>query len=152
MIDVLFGVDLALLPGQVHALLGPNGAGKSTTLKVASAQITPTAGEVWLLGEKVGRRSPDALARAGLCLVPEGRGIFPNLTVVENLRMATFAGAQFKDVLERAFTRFPRLSERRKQLAGTLSGDLPGSPVTGTAARQRLAAAGHTAALISHSR
>jgi branched-chain amino acid transport system ATP-binding protein len=121
-IDVLFGVDLALYPGQVHALLGPNGAGKSTTLKVASAQITPTAGEVRLLGERVGRRSPDALARAGLCLVPEGRGIFPNLTVVENLRMATFAGAQLRDVLDRAFTRFPRLSERRKQLAGTLSG------------------------------
>ena len=75
-----------------------------------------------LFGEPVGRRSPDALARAGLCLVPEGRGIFPNLTVAENLRMATFAGAQFKDVLERAFTRFPRLGERRKQLAGTLSG------------------------------
>jgi branched-chain amino acid transport system ATP-binding protein len=121
-IDVLFGLDLALLPGQVHALLGPNGAGKSTTLKVASAQIAPSAGEVRLFGEPVGRRSPDALARAGLCLVPEGRGIFPNLTVVENLRMATFAGAQFKDVLERAFTRFPRLGERRKQLAGTLSG------------------------------
>ena len=121
-IDVLFGVDLALIPGQVHALLGPNGAGKSTTLKVASAQITPSAGEVRLLGEVVGKRSPDALARAGLCLVPEGRGIFPNLTVVENLRMATFAGAQFKNVLDRAFTRFPRLGERRKQLAGTLSG------------------------------
>ena len=121
-IDVLFGVDLALFPGQVHALLGPNGAGKSTTLKVASAQITPTAGEVRFLGEAVGKRSPDALARAGLCLVPEGRGIFPNLTVVENLRMATFAGSQFKSVLDRAFTRFPRLGERRKQLAGTLSG------------------------------
>jgi branched-chain amino acid transport system ATP-binding protein len=119
---VLFGLDLALLPGQVHALLGPNGAGKSTTLKVASAQITATAGEVRLFGEPVGRRSPDALARAGLCLVPEGRGIFPNLTVIENLRMATFAGAPFKDVLERAFTRFPRLGERRKQVAGTLSG------------------------------
>jgi branched-chain amino acid transport system ATP-binding protein len=121
-IDVLFGVDLALRPGHVHALLGPNGAGKSTTLKVACAQITPSAGEVRFLGEPVGRRGPDALARAGLCLVPEGRGIFPNLTVTENLRMATFAGAAFKDVLERAFTRFPRLSERRKQLAGTLSG------------------------------
>jgi ABC-type branched-subunit amino acid transport system ATPase component len=121
-IGVLFGVDLALYPGQVHALLGPNGAGKSTTLKVACAQLTPTRGEVRFLGEKVAKRGPDALARAGLCLVPEGRGIFPNLTVTENLRMATFAGSPFKEVLERAFSRFPRLGERRKQLAGTLSG------------------------------
>jgi len=121
-IDVLFGVDLALTPGHVHALLGPNGAGKSTTLKVACAQIPATSGEVRFLGEPVGRRGPDALARGGLCLVPEGRGIFPNLTVAENLRMATYAGASLKDVLERAFTRFPRLGERRKQLAGTLSG------------------------------
>jgi branched-chain amino acid transport system ATP-binding protein len=121
-IDVLFGVDLALYPGQVHALLGPNGAGKSTTLKVASAQIPANRGEVVFLGEPLGKRSPDDLARAGLCLVPEGRGIFPNLTVTENLRMATYAGAHLKDVLERAFARFPRLAERRKQLAGTLSG------------------------------
>jgi ABC-type branched-subunit amino acid transport system ATPase component len=121
-IDVLFGVDLALLPGQVHALLGPNGAGKSTTLRVASAQIDPTRGDVRFLGEPVGKRGPDALARAGLCLVPEGRGIFPNLTVSENLRMATYAGASLKDVLDRAFERFPRLGERRKQIAGTLSG------------------------------
>jgi branched-chain amino acid transport system ATP-binding protein len=121
-IGVLFGVDLALYPGQVHALLGPNGAGKSTTLKVACAQLTPTRGEVRFLGETVAKRGPDALARAGLCLVPEGRGIFPNLTVTENLRMATFAGSPFKEVLERAFSRFPRLGERRKQLAGTLSG------------------------------
>ncbi len=121
-IDVLFGVDLALRPGQVHALLGPNGAGKSTTLRVASAQMAPTRGEVRFLGEPVAKRGPDALARAGLCLVPEGRGIFPNLTVTENLRMATFAGSSLHDVLERAFARFPRLGERRKQLAGTLSG------------------------------
>ena len=74
-------------------------------------------------GEHRQGRSTDALARAGLCLVPEGRGIFPNLTVTENLRMATYAGdVASSSVLERAFTRFPRLSERRKQLAGTLSG------------------------------
>jgi branched-chain amino acid transport system ATP-binding protein len=121
-IDVLFGVDLALYPGQVHALLGPNGAGKSTTLKVASAQVPPNRGDVVFLGKPLGKRSPDDLARAGLCLVPEGRGIFPNLTVTENLRMATYAGAHLKDVLDRAFTRFPRLAERRKQVAGTLSG------------------------------
>lgn len=121
-ISVLFGIDLALGRGQVHALLGPNGAGKSTTLKVASGQIRPTAGEVAIDGVPIGRAGPDALARRGLCLVPEGRGVFPNLTVTENLRMATYAGTPLRDVLERAFTRFPRLAERRKQLGGTLSG------------------------------
>jgi ABC-type branched-subunit amino acid transport system ATPase component len=121
-IDVLFGVDLALRKGEVHALLGPNGAGKSTTLKVASGQIRPNSGEVRFNGTPIGKAGPDALARQGLCLVPEGRGVFPNLTILENLRMATYAGTPYKDVLDRAFTRFPRLAERRKQLAGTLSG------------------------------
>jgi ABC-type branched-subunit amino acid transport system ATPase component len=121
-IDVLYGVDLVLGRGQVHALLGPNGAGKSTTLKVASGQIRPNSGEVFVGGESIGKAGPDALARRGLCVVPEGRGVFPNLTVTENLRMATYAGTPLRTVLDRAFTRFPRLAERRKQLAGTLSG------------------------------
>lgn len=121
-IGVCFGVDLTLRAGQVHALLGPNGAGKTTTLRVASGQIHPTAGTVRYLGADLGTSGPDARARRGLCLVPEGRGVFPNLTVLENLRMATFAGAEFADVTERAFARFPRLAERRTQLAGTLSG------------------------------
>jgi len=121
-IDVLYGVDLVLQPGQVHALLGPNGAGKSTTLKVASGQIRPSSGDVLVDGASIGRAGPDALARRGVCLVPEGRGVFPNLTVAENLRMATYAGTPLRTVLDRAFTRFPRLAERRKQVAGTLSG------------------------------
>ena len=121
-IDVLFDVDLALVPGQVFALLGPNGAGKSTTLKVASGQIKPSKGEVWYAGADVTGVPPDRLAREGLCLVPEGRGIFPNLTVVENLRMATYSGTPLHEVLDRSFERFPRLQERRKQVAGTLSG------------------------------
>ena len=121
-IDVLEGVDLAVMPGQVFALLGPNGAGKSTTLKVASGQIKPTHGRVTLEGNDVTGTPADALARHGVCLVPEGRGIFPNLTVLENLRMATYSGTPFQTVLDRSFERFPRLAERRKQVAGTLSG------------------------------
>ena len=121
-IDVLHGVDLAVLPGQVFALLGPNGAGKSTTLGVASGQIVPSTGSLLLMGKEVTGAAPSALARAGVCLIPEGRGIFPNLTVTENLQMITFAGVSFSEVLERAFQQFPRLGERRKQLAGTLSG------------------------------
>jgi branched-chain amino acid transport system ATP-binding protein len=121
-IDVLHGVNLRLMPGQVYALLGPNGAGKSTTLRVACGQIVPSSGTFALFGRTVNGAAVDALARAGVCVVPEGRGIFPNLTVLENLRMATFTGTPFADVQERSFARFPRLADRRKQTAGTLSG------------------------------
>jgi branched-chain amino acid transport system ATP-binding protein len=121
-IDVLQGVSLTVRTGSVFALLGPNGAGKSTTLKVASGQIAPTAGDVRLFGSSVVGKSSDALARAGVCAIPEGRGIFPNLTVTENLRMSTYTGPNLAELEERAFTRFPRLRDRRKQLAGTLSG------------------------------
>ncbi len=121
-IDVLHGVDFAMDPGTVFALLGPNGAGKSTTLKVISGLMTPTGGSVALCGRRVTGADADALARAGVCLVPEGRGIFPNLTVSENLRMATYTGTSFDDILERSFSRFPRLAERRTQVAGTMSG------------------------------
>jgi branched-chain amino acid transport system ATP-binding protein len=121
-IDVLHGVDLAVAPGQVHALLGPNGAGKTTTLSVCSGQILPSAGEILLCGREVNGAGTAELARAGVCLVPEGRGVFPNLTVAENLRMWTHTGTSSAQVQERAFTQFPRLGERRRQLAGTLSG------------------------------
>jgi branched-chain amino acid transport system ATP-binding protein len=121
-IDVLHGVSIALMPGQVYALLGPNGAGKSTTLGVASGQIVPSAGSLFLAGRDVTGAPTDAIARAGVCLIPEGRGIFPNLTVTENLRMATFTGTSFREVMDRACAQFPRLGDRRKQTAGTLSG------------------------------
>ena len=84
--------------------------------------MQPSSGDVLLCGESVLGVSVDALARAGLCTIPEGRGVFPNLTVDDNLRMSTFTGASLADIRERAFTQFPRLAERRKQLAGTLSG------------------------------
>ena len=121
-IDVLHGVNLTVEAGQVHALLGPNGAGKTTTLSVCSGQIVPSAGQLFISGRDVNGVSSDSLARAGVCLVPEGRGIFPNLTVTENLRMFTHSGASLTDVQDKAFAQFPRLQERRKQIAGTLSG------------------------------
>ena len=121
-IEVLHGVDLVVPPASVVALLGPNGAGKSTSLKVASGQMTPTAGCVHVLGRHVNGAKPDALARMGVCTIPEGRGIFPSLTVRENLRMVTYAGASLSHVEERAFTQFPRLKERIGQVAGTMSG------------------------------
>ncbi len=121
-IDVLHGVDLVLEPGSVLALLGPNGAGKSTTLAVASGQIQPSGGQLLIAGREVNGAKPDALARAGVCLVPEGRGVFPNLTVAENIRMMTFSGTSYGEVADKAYELFPRLGERRRQLAGTLSG------------------------------
>jgi branched-chain amino acid transport system ATP-binding protein len=121
-IDVLFGIDLEVPESSVVALLGPNGAGKSTALRVAAGLHPPTSGDVLIAGRRVNGVRPEELARRGLCLIPEGRGIFPNLTVRENLRMMTYTGASEDEIEERAFLRFPRLKERFTQTAGTLSG------------------------------
>jgi len=121
-IEVVHGIDLVLPAGSVFALLGSNGAGKSTTLSVCSGLMAPTAGSVILAGRRVNGASPDQLARAGVCTIPEGRSVFPNLTVRENLQMMTFAGVSMNAVEEVAYARFPRLGERRTQLAGTMSG------------------------------
>jgi branched-chain amino acid transport system ATP-binding protein len=122
-IQVLRGVDLQVPKGSVVALLGPNGAGKSTTLKVASGQLVPTAGCVHVGGVHVNGAAPDELARRGMCIIPEGRGVFPNLTVRENLQLTAYAGQHSEREIEQiAFDRFPRLGERRTQLAGHLSG------------------------------
>jgi branched-chain amino acid transport system ATP-binding protein len=122
-IEVLRGVDLHVPHGKVTALLGPNGAGKTTVLRTVGGVLTPTSGCVHLDGVHVNGASPSALSRAGLCHIPEGRAVFPNLTVTENLRMTMHAGDRsWRDVVDSAFTRFPRLAERRDQLAGTMSG------------------------------
>lgn len=121
-IEVLHGVNLSIGRGEVVALLGPNGAGKSTMIKVVSGLLRPTSGQLIVGGRDVTGAAANALARAGLCTIPEGRGIFPNLTVRENLLMATYSGHKLSDVEERTYARFPRLSERRTQLAGTMSG------------------------------
>ena len=121
-IEVLHGVDLVVEPGAVVGLLGPNGAGKTTTLAVVSGQVAPTAGHVYMLGRDVTGAGIDALARAGVCTIPEGRGIFPNLTVAENIRMFTHRGVGRRQCEEIAFSHFPRLAERRSVLAGRLSG------------------------------
>ncbi len=123
-IEVLHGISLEVAKGSALALLGPNGAGKTTLLKAISGQLDLTAGTVEWAGQRLGRKTADRLARSGVCMIPEGRSIFPNLTVLENLLMYTYrrAGLKTKWVEERAFERFPVLGNRRKQLAGTLSG------------------------------
>ncbi|MBE3011749.1 ABC transporter ATP-binding protein [Microbispora sp. NEAU-D428] len=121
-IQVLHGVDLTVHAGSVVALLGPNGGGKSTTMKVCAGLLPLTGGELRLAGRRVNGMTAQDAARLGICSIPEGRGVFPNLTVRENLWAATGTGARLADLEEAAYSRFPILGERRHQLAGSLSG------------------------------
>lgn len=121
-IGVLHGVDLSVGAGQVVALLGPNGGGKSTTLKVAAGLLPATGGDLRYGGHSVLGLTAQEAAALGVCLIPEGRGIFANLTVRENLWLATGTGLEREAVEEAAFTRFPILADRRNQLAGSMSG------------------------------
>jgi branched-chain amino acid transport system ATP-binding protein len=121
-IDVLHGVDIAVPRGGVAALLGPNGAGKTTALSVMSGLIRPSRGCRHVQGRHVNAAEADDLARIGICHVREGRSIFPNLSVADNLRVASSSGTSVDRLTEVAFALFPRLEERHKQLAGTLSG------------------------------
>lgn len=121
-LDVLHGVDLTVHAGQVVAILGPNGAGKSTTLKVLAGLLPATSGDLLVAGRRINGARADDLARRGLCLIPEGRGIFPNLTVRENLWMVTHRGGRRTDVEARSVDRFPQLGRLMAQTAGTLSG------------------------------
>ncbi|RDI56123.1 ABC transporter ATP-binding protein [Nocardia mexicana] len=121
-ITVLHGVDLDVAAGQVVALLGPNGAGKTTALKVVAGIHPAASGRLLLGGREVTGAEPRDLARAGVCLIPEGRGVFPNLTVRDNLLMMTFTGRSRAEIEETAFSRFPVLGRRAGQIAGTLSG------------------------------
>ena len=118
---VLRDVTLIVPPGAVVALLGANGAGKTTLLRVASGLLTPDAGSVRLDGDDVTGASPHRLAELGVCHVPEGRGVFPSLSVRENLVLQSRRGGE-KEGLGRAIEAFPVLGKRLEQRAGTLSG------------------------------
>lgn len=120
--DVLEDVSFSVGDGEVFVLFGPNGAGKTTTLDVIAGLLPASSGTVELCGHNVTGADVSALARAGVCMVPEGRGVFPNLTVAENLWMATHAGADRAHIEEISYNRFPVLAQRRAQTAGTLSG------------------------------
>lgn len=119
------GIDLQVAPGEVVALIGANGAGKTSTLKALAGLLSPRAGTVTYDGRNVTGKPAYHLVRHGLALVPEGRGMFPRLTVAENLAMGAYIRNDIAAVAqdtERVCTLFPRLAERRAQLAGTLSG------------------------------
>jgi branched-chain amino acid transport system ATP-binding protein len=118
---VLRDVTLSVPDSTVVALLGPNGAGKTTLLRVASGIIKPMSGRTILNGEDVTGKRPYDMSRRGMCSLPEGRGIFPSLTVRDNLVLQSPKGKE-SDAIERAVTSFPELATRLKQMAGSLSG------------------------------
>ena len=124
-VRALHNVSLQVAEGSVVALLGSNGAGKTTTLRVISGLLKPTQGYCEFDGKRIERMRPDQLVRAGIAHVPEGRQLFPELTVRENLRLGAYTRSNTKSVeqdMQHVFKYFPRLQERLKQRAGTLSG------------------------------
>jgi branched-chain amino acid transport system ATP-binding protein len=124
-VQALFDVSFEVPPGGVVAVLGANGAGKSTFARAASGLVPSSKGTITFEGVDITKAKPHEIRRAGLVHIPEGRGIFPGLSVQENLRMAVRrigTPEQRKSALENAYEMFPRLAERRTQRAGTLSG------------------------------
>jgi branched-chain amino acid transport system ATP-binding protein len=124
-IHALKGISLFVDEGEIVTLIGGNGAGKSTTLKTISGIVRPRQGQVNLAGEDLGDYPAHEIVGKGISQVPEGRGIFARLTVTENLDLGAYIhndSKQIADDIERIFTIFPRLKERRKQMAGTMSG------------------------------
>jgi branched-chain amino acid transport system ATP-binding protein len=123
--QALFGISFEVRPNEVLALLGGNGAGKTTSLRVISGLLRPRSGSVFFEGKDITRVSPDSIVELGIAHVPEGRQLFPEMTVEENLYLGSQlprARAHRPRNLERMYALFPRLAERRQQLAGTLSG------------------------------
>ena len=124
-IEALRGVSLEVPSGQVVALIGANGAGKTTTLRAVSRMLRASGGSVRFLGEDLGRLASHEVVARGMAHAPEGRGIFLNLTVRENLEMGAYLRRDRREIevdAERAFTLFPILRERQRQVCGTLSG------------------------------
>jgi branched-chain amino acid transport system ATP-binding protein len=124
-VRALEGVSLEVHSSEIVALIGANGAGKSTTLKTISGLLKPTRGSIEFLGEPIDKLSPDAVVRRGISLCPEGRRVWPEMTVWENLVLGAYSRRDRKGIdqaLRNIYERFPILEERRDQLAGSLSG------------------------------
>ena len=138
---VLRGVSLAVPQGKVVALLGGNGAGKTTTMKTVVGVVRATGGEIELDGERIDRLPSHAIFARGIALVPQGRELFPDMTVAENLELGALArgsaGGKLADLFEDVFDKFPRLRERTAQRAGSLSGGEQQMLATGRALLSR---------------
>lgn len=124
-IHALKGVDLEVKQGEIVTLIGSNGAGKSTTLGTITGLLRATSGEVWFKGENITSIPPSQIVKKGISLSPEGREVFPALTVEENLQLGAYVRKDKENIrtsYDRVYELFPRLFERKKQTAGTLSG------------------------------
>lgn len=124
-IQALRNISLSVYPGEIVTLIGSNGAGKTTTLKTISGLIRPRTGSIFLKGEKINGVSPELIVSKGVSQSPEGRQIFPRMSVLENLEMGAFLRKDKPEIaadMENVFTLFPRLKERIRQRAGTMSG------------------------------
>jgi len=124
-IQAVKGIDLEVAQGELVCLIGANGAGKTTTLKAISGVLAPAAGRITFLGEDITRASPKRILQLGIAHCPEGRRVFPQMSVLENLEMGSYLRTDAGEVsadMQRLFQRFPILHERRDQAAGTLSG------------------------------
>jgi branched-chain amino acid transport system ATP-binding protein len=123
-IEVIHGINIEVKKGEIVSLLGSNGAGKTTTLKAISGVVKPTSGKIVFNGEDISRKEPSYIVSKGIIHVPEGRHIFPGLTVRENLLLGAYmrVDKETRKDIEKVFKYFPILEERKNQLAGTLSG------------------------------
>jgi branched-chain amino acid transport system ATP-binding protein len=124
-INAVKGIDLHVNQGELVALIGANGAGKSSSMKAIAGLLTPSAGEIHFANQETRKLPAYELVRLGLGMVPEGRGVFKRMTILENLQMGAYLKINPKDIerkLEEVYSYFPRLKERLSQLAGTLSG------------------------------
>ncbi len=124
-IDILHDVSLIVRPGELVSVIGPNGAGKSTAFKTIVGFLAPRSGRVIFNGESIAGLRPDLVLRRGLAYVPQGRIVFPQMTVLENLEMGAYIERDARRIaaaLERVFALFPILHERQRQKAGTMSG------------------------------
>jgi branched-chain amino acid transport system ATP-binding protein len=124
-IQAVKGVDFEVREGELVSLIGSNGAGKTTTMKAITGTLSINAGDIEYMGKSIKGQGPWDLVKQGLAMVPEGRGVFTRMTIIENLQMGAYIRtdkAGIADDMEKAFTIFPRLRERKDQLAGTMSG------------------------------
>lgn len=124
-LEALKGVSLEVEQGAIVSLIGANGAGKTTTLRAISGLNPPTSGEIWFLGKLINHIPVEKIVSMGIAHVPQGRALFPYMTVLENLRMGAYLRKDKMGIergMQDIFERFPRLKERRKQAAGSLSG------------------------------
>jgi branched-chain amino acid transport system ATP-binding protein len=139
-VTALRDVSIRLEHGQIAALIGANGAGKTTTLKAITGLKKPAAGEVWFDGQRIDQLQPSAIVARGISMVPEGRRIYPYMTVKDNLLMGAYLRrdkAGIQQDLDKIYTRFPRVKERIGQQAGTLSGGEQEMVVVGRALMAR---------------